>query len=325
MQARTAALPERPELTAGDRRNPNRPRPFWHGSGTPARRWNLALILDRCRLPARILAMGMGGAVSDSTRRRCVSGGALVAVALAAVAGCGAVSAATGDAVDMPAAGPSDSGPGTGGKGGSGGPGGKAGKDGADGHGAADLAGLDSALAACITRNDEALARGWGRWDSPGALAVSEAVQERLQFGDYPGSETLLHRGFIEVSADSANSRMIVVVDPQLVDRQKLSRELNKLAQRTYRASGSAGAPITVDVQAGCFRARELEKVQNYVRDNWGRLQAFAYGSGPGLDSRVHWVLYDDSREVGEMLERKFGAKIAIGYVPRPDKHSMAF
>lgn len=248
-------------------------------------------------------------------RTRC---GATLALVLV-LAGCGGSGVPGGVTIVQPADGP-DGQQGKGGKGGKGGSAGPGGVDGNDGVGG--LAKVDSALAQCMARNDALFPTTSSAldeyWQSRGAQRVFGRIQEALEFGDYPNPKTVLERGLIDVGASSPESRVVVIVDPRVVDREKLSRRLNKLSRQVYRDEKVTGPQVRVDVQEGCFSAHDLDEVMQYVRKNRSMQGAVSSGSGPGLDSRVHWTFYDDARDRGAALEQKFGPKVAVSYVARP-------
>lgn len=239
-----------------------------------------------------------------SARMRLAALAVLPALALGTAA-CSETDVAALQAVDRPGADlEGGQGPGAGDLGGS-----------AGNPGLSGLAAASPELRACLTRNrdgfsgDPAAARDW---ETRGGQRVFYRVQKHLRFGDFPGSAEDMEDGLLDVSVRYADNTVVVVADPEVVDRKRMSRNLNVLVRKVHRNAGSGGPVPKVEVQASCFPASDMREVKRYMVAVAEREHIGFSSSGPGLDSRWHFSLGEDLRWFGEDLERRFGPRVAI-------------
>lgn len=203
--------------------------------------------------------------------------------------------------------------------------GGGDGGGGGGGEGAQASEDPKQALATCLHRfGDVAIEpdETWDHWRRRGAQptwrAVSEALDERFNHTEAKGepndSKSLVARaldlGYVASLFDSPRDRIVVVVDPDLVDVDDLERDLQQVADRTQRAEPVRDGAIAVEVFASCVPASQLVGIRSEVRRDFRELD-LASGSGPRIDSRFE---YRSRTEAGRReIERRYGDLVETG------------
>ena len=259
---------------------------------------------------------------SRTSRRACA---ALVIAASLGLAGCGDAEPG-GGAVDLQAA---DGGPGTaeGGDGGKGGHGGAGGTDGADGEpgrpsvdaDADVVASAPDALRACLTRNDAVVPwrtnhdrpemKSWRSQQRQAAHErVKRAVDRRLRLNDVE-DRTGVSTGFLGYDLDPVGNRLIMQVDPALIDVADFQRWVDGVAVKANEAAKVRGPRLTVTVQEGCFTVAEFRG----LRATMLRERRFSVILGVALDGRVHAGFCGaEGRAYAEDLQRRVGPILAF-------------
>lgn len=143
-----------------------------------------------------------------------------------------------------------------------------------------------------MTRNDNVIV--WHateimeqtRWHARGRqdahMRVLRAVQRHLR--EFRQQTRIPdHRdGFLGYDLDPANSRLIMQIDPTVLDRGAFRRMVDAAAHKANRRAKVKGTPLTVTVQNGCFPAAEIARVlQILYRNPW-----VAYLNGGGEAGR---------------------------------------
>jgi len=133
----------------------------------------------------------------------------------------------------------------------------------------------------------------------------AEAVWNRLR-SDYGASDMLtgLRMGLIGVAVDDADKRLVVVVDPGVVDRRELQGRL----------TAAAGNGLAVTVAAGCHPALDLVEARQTVFTETSHVNV---GLSP-YDSKWHVRLSPADRELGERLVSRADGLVAVEYVRNP-------
>lgn len=123
---------------------------------------------------------------------------------------------------------------------------------------------------------------------------------------EYGGHDSLanLRRGLIGTAIDDANQRLVVVVDPSVVDQQQLQRRLTT----------AAGQSLVVTVAAGCHPVQDLidarQKLASETRNVVLDLSPY--------DSTWHVRLDPTDRDLGDHLVDQFGAVVTVEYAVNP-------
>lgn len=135
-----------------------------------------------------------------------------------------------------------------------------------------------------------------------GVEAVTNALKS--DFGTGYDSLAGLRQGLIGVAIDDVNERLVVVVDPSLLD-------LKKLQGRLTAASGKA---LMVTVTTSCNSAQDLINVRR-------KLPSVSQNIGIALspyDSTWHVRLSRTDRDLGERLISQADGLITVEYVANP-------
>lgn len=202
-------------------------------------------------------------------------------------------------------------------------PGPRAGDGGSGGEGAST--GRDSALESCLHRFDDVAIESdesWDHWRKRGAqptwVAVSEALDARFNHTEVSGKandiKSVVARGldlgYVAALFDSPRDRIVVVVDPELVEMDDLEGDLQQVADRKQQTKPVQDGPIDVEVFASCAPAPELVRIRSEVRRDFKELD-LSNGSGPRIDSRY---VYNSRTEAGKReLERRYGGLVIAG------------
>jgi hypothetical protein len=116
--------------------------------------------------------------------------------------------------------------------------------------------------------------------------------------------------GFLSYTVDTPGSRLVMLVDPDLIGVREFRRWVTGVAREANRAVKVRGEPVTVTVQEACFPAAQVETMRQYFLKHREHHQGF--GNSAGLDGRFHIDLED--RAYGERLQKRFGPVLAVGY-----------
>jgi hypothetical protein len=132
-----------------------------------------------------------------------------------------------------------------------------------------------------------------------------EAVGNILQ-SDYGSLDTLagLRMGLIGTAIDDANKRLVVVIDPSIIDQQKLQGRL----------TAAAGNGLIVKVAAGCNSALELINARQTLTTE---MQNANFDLSP-YDSTWHVRLSPADRDLGRRLISRAGALVVVEYMANP-------
>lgn len=186
----------------------------------------------------------------------------------------------------------------------------------------ADMTGASAQERACITRNRDVVP--WNAavmaetgWDTEHRQAahrqVINAVHSRLgiysKFRGLTDKDAYVMSGLLGYALDPVGSRLIMLLDPAIVDVPEFRRWVAKVARQANKDADVVGRPLTVTVQEGCFSAREIVAATSYVRENDVRLQSSMEASRVGLDGRLRMGFVDQAA-VAE-AQRQLGPVIA--------------
>lgn len=156
---------------------------------------------------------------------------------------------------------------------------------------------------ACVVDRDLGSPDAWlnGKSVQNGVEAVGNILQS-----DYGSLDTLagLRMGYLGTAIDGVNKRLVVVVDPSIIDVRKLQRRLTT----------AAGMDLIVKVAAGCHSAPDLI-------DARGTLVSETHNVGFELsayDSTWHVRLSPADRDLGERLINRVGDLVVVQYVANP-------
>jgi hypothetical protein len=132
---------------------------------------------------------------------------------------------------------------------------------------------------------------------------IIQAVYQRLGvysiFGGPRSTEDdVIMSGLLGYDLDPVGSRLIILLDPAIVDVPEFRRWVAEVARRANADVGARGRQLGVTVQEGCFSAREIQAAKKYVRSNVKRLQLSQMEGWVRLDGRLqppsgwagHWA-----------------------------------
>ena len=242
---------------------------------------------------------------------------AALAAVLALAAGCGGPQSTV--AVESAAGGPRPGPTATGAAGQAGTPGGTEGAGGAGataGPAAETGSGATPAQLACIHRNDDVVP--WREYVEPGDLwhrqhaqeahkLIFQAVRSHLKADvrdESKNADKLLTNGFEGYDLDIVGRRLIMMVDPDLIDPVAFGRWVSRYAVGANKDAKVRGRPVTVTVQSACFPVREVEQIRTYLHQHWDDLDLGSMDGTVFLDGRVHGYFCD--QDAGHRLQRRF-------------------
>lgn len=178
------------------------------------------------------------------------------------------------------------------------------------------------AAAGCVVPGDDALRQGAtltpGGYYSYQEWVASEPAQGAVEavgdvtiasFGpiDKANPDTQLARGYIGTAIDHTSQRLVVVVDPALVD----------VAAAEQRFAAASGATVRTAVQAGCFSAAALLAAGDLI---WARAWhpraasvTFAGYLDPA-DSRWALTFWPEDADVAGVLQARLGDRVRVEY-----------
>lgn len=143
----------------------------------------------------------------------------------------------------------------------------------------ASVAKVPKKLQACLTRNDEVVpwrdpdVRQSTKWAEQRRQAAHErlkrAVDKRLGLTE-SGLEAV-RAGFLGYELDPVGNRLIMQLDPSLIDVAEFRRWVDGAARRANDAARVRGPKLTVTVQKGCFTARKAAALISFPRENTDR------------------------------------------------------
>lgn len=207
-----------------------------------------------------------------------------------------------------------DGGPGaTGGDGVDGGDGGDGG-DATSGPGGADgVDGRSSDVEACITRFDgldgNKLHRDWSGAHKSAVIDILLAVQRHL--GTTSGSTAdALEAGLVADTVDTEHNRLILVVDPGVLDLAQLRSYAEATAKKANTVHKTRGVPVTVAVHESCFPSADLARVRHEVQGT----PKLAMSADVRVDSRVHAAVCSDDPAYAKEIERRYAPMAVVGY-----------
>ncbi len=135
--------------------------------------------------------------------------------------------------------------------------------------------------------------------------AVGEAVAE--EFGEPAKENTAgpLSRGYIVTRLDDATKAVVVVVDPEVVDPQRLTEKL-------VSASGVGG--LSVRVEPGAFTVAELLEADAVLKERaWHpRAAQITFAAYLAADSRFVVTLRSEDDDVARALVDRLGGRVRI-------------
>jgi hypothetical protein len=191
---------------------------------------------------------------------------------------------------------------------------------------------ITGALTRCFARNDAMEERmipasDGDPWYARGAQRIVDRVVPAMyrlagvREGKGPGA---LEGGFLAWESDRQTGRILVMVDPTVLDVPSVRRRLNHVALRAYREVEARGPKVTVVVQAGCFTGADLAEARalafaaltKATRDDPRRAVGAGLDGLARMDSRIHMRLGHGDRAWGEDLARRLGGRLAIEYEP---------
>lgn len=183
-------------------------------------------------------------------------------------------------------------------------------------------------LRACMTRNRDVvrwapeLMRSTG-WDAQGRQAahgmIVLAVRQRLGvYSRFDGNggpkRELVMSGLLGYALDPVGNRLIMQVDPSIVDLPKFQIWVTGVAREANRSVGVRGPQLTVTVQKGCFSARNIVAAREYANANAVRLQLSWLHSWVELDGRIRMAFVD--RATADGVQRRLGPVAAVEQRP---------
>ncbi|HZE66073.1 MAG TPA: hypothetical protein VE081_05545 [Sporichthyaceae bacterium] len=174
----------------------------------------------------------------------------------------------------------------------------------------------DDAPTACLHRFDKvAAASGPAQdaWDARGGAPLWRRIGQATDQVDGTATDSGLARGYLAASFDSAGNRIVVLVDPSLVDRDALQRRLNLLSAQVQKAHPVSGPPIRIAIFAGCFPADQIVALRQEVRAGASRF-ALQKLWGPGLDSRTRVTVLTGRSDAKAQLEQIYGSMVDVAY-----------
>ena len=259
-------------------------------------------------------------------RTRCTRAAAIAAALTFAMAGCGGPGDAVGGTVALQAADDTPGGDGVDGENGTS-PGGDGG-DGGDAHAGvgadASMAKASKRLRACLTRNDAVVpwrdsgvmqSTGWDAQHRQAAhVRIKQAVDKRL--GLTEGGLEAVRVGFLGYELDPVGSRLIMQLDPSLIDVAEFRRWIDGVARRANDAEHVRAPKLGVTVLEGCFPAREVAALISFPRENADRNGMEWLISHVQLDGRIHAGFTDEAGALA--TQRRFGPVLAAHYPGGP-------
>lgn len=156
------------------------------------------------------------------------------------------------------------------------------------------------------------------RWDEQHRQAAHEkiegAVDKRLGLSE-SGLDSV-RAGFLGYELDPVGNRLIMQLDPSLIDVAKFRVWVDGVARRANDAARVRGPKLGVTVQEGCFSAKEIAALISFPRENTDRNGMKWMISHVQLDGRIH-VGFDD--KAGALAtQRRFGHVLAAHYPGGP-------
>jgi hypothetical protein len=135
-----------------------------------------------------------------------------------------------------------------------------------------------AALQKCLTRNDDVQEETDKAWHTQGRqqshITIIKAVYRRIgvqhEYGGRRNDKVL--KGFLGYGFDVRNHRLIMQLDPALIDIPEFRRWVNGVAKRAS-VGRSPRSRLTVTVQRGCFSAKQLDGLRKKL-DKDGRWDA---------------------------------------------------
>jgi hypothetical protein len=179
-------------------------------------------------------------------------------------------------------------------------------------------------LRACLTRNDEVVpwsddgvtkSTGWHRQHRQDAhVRIKNAVDKRL--GVSEDGLAAVQAGFLGYALDPIGSRLIMQLDPDLIDIDEFRDWVRGVARKANQAADVKGSKLTVTVQAGCFSAREVAALIRFPRETTHRSGMTSMISNVQLDGRIHAAFADAPGAIA--LQKRFGPVLAAHYPGGP-------
>jgi hypothetical protein len=183
------------------------------------------------------------------------------------------------------------------------------------------VASAPAALRACMTRNDDVISwrtsgdlldktrwRADHRQDAHARIirGVHKHLREtRIKTGRRVWS------GFMGYDLDPANYRLIMLVDPRVLDIREFRTMVRAVAKKANRDAHVKGRNLTVTTQKGCFSAAEVNRLRAALREN--RRVGIMFDAGVKLDGRYYAGFCGDAgRAYARKLQRERGPVLAI-------------
>jgi hypothetical protein len=168
---------------------------------------------------------------------------------------------------------------------------------------------------ACIHRNDDVVPwtsahEATRSWDERGAQRAHQQIMKamRKRFHTRGGSSFEITNGLLGYGLDTANSRLIMLADPDIIDLAEFRRWTAALAVRANKAAKVRGEPVTVTIQPGCFSAAKTIDVL-YRGTNSG---AAGFAGQVSLDGRLHFFAHPRQRAAVQQFRARHGPIVAV-------------
>ncbi|MFD2077737.1 hypothetical protein SAMN05421678_12733 [Actinopolymorpha cephalotaxi] len=146
-------------------------------------------------------------------------------------------------------------------------------------------------------------------WTTQKAQASIQAIGDAVaqEFGESSKEDEAgpLSRGYVGTSLDHATQTVVVVVDPELVDMERLT-------ERMSAAPGVSGIPLRVEPSA--YTSAELLEAGAVVRNRaWHpRAAQVPFTSWLAADSRFVVTLRQEDEDVARALTDRLGDRVRI-------------